>query len=61
MEQKKAQKVLMLRYELKERKKTEDKLRIYNFDEVNKEQDKELLTALATYNTKTTSPGEELK
>lgn len=37
-------KVLMLRYELKERAKTEDQLRIYNFDEANKEE----LTALAT-------------
>jgi len=27
-------KVLMLRYKLKERAKTEDKLRMYNFDEV---------------------------
>ena len=50
MEQKKALnkktlielKVLMLRYELKERAKTEDQLGIYNFDEV-----KEELTALA--------------
>ena len=52
MEQKKVQnkkklkelKVLMLRYVLKERAKTEDQLRIYNFDEANKEE----LTALAT-------------
>ena len=38
-------KVLMLRYELKERAKTEDQLRIYNFDEV---KNKKELTALTT-------------
>ena len=55
-------KVLMLRYKLKERAKTEDKLRMYNFDEeVSNKKEFFLLLKQLGDPMKTTTQGEELK